>query len=79
MNFQKVPFLMQSKNISGGQDKEWRIKSLKQRIKIDLSTDDVITPLAIRYSYRLYKNCHTKSIKSMMENITHMFPLSVML
>lgn len=58
---------------------EARLDRLKQRIKIDLSTDDVITPSAIRYSYRLYKNCHTKSMQSMMENITHMFPLSVML
>ena len=32
---------------------EARLDRLKQRIKIDLSTDDVITPSAIRYSYRL--------------------------
>ena len=32
---------------------EARLDRLKQRIKIDLSTDDVITPAAIRYSYRL--------------------------
>lgn len=32
---------------------EARIDRLKQRIKIDFSTDDVITPSAIRYSYRL--------------------------
>ena len=32
---------------------ETRLDRLKQRIKIDLSTDDVITPAAIRYSYRL--------------------------
>lgn len=32
---------------------EARLDHLKQRIKIDLSTDDVITPSAIRYSYRL--------------------------
>ena len=29
---------------------EARLDRLKQRIKIDLSTDDVITPSAIRYS-----------------------------
>ena len=32
---------------------EARLDRLKQRIKIDLSTDDVITPAAIRYNYRL--------------------------
>ena len=32
---------------------EARLDRLKQRIKIDLSTDDVITPAAIRYSYPL--------------------------
>ena len=32
---------------------EARLDRLKQRIKIDLSTDDVITPSAIRYSYPL--------------------------
>lgn len=32
---------------------EAKLDRLKQRIKIDLSTDDVITPSAIRYSYRL--------------------------
>ena len=32
---------------------EARLDRLKQRIKIDLSTDDVITPSAIRYHYRL--------------------------
>lgn len=32
---------------------EARLDRLKQRIKIDLSTDDVITPSEIRYSYRL--------------------------
>ena len=32
---------------------EARLDRLKQRIKIDLSTDDVITPSAIRYNYRL--------------------------
>lgn len=32
---------------------EARLDRLKQRIKIDLSTDDVITPAAINYSYRL--------------------------
>ncbi len=32
---------------------EARLDRMKQRIKIDLSTDDVITPSAIRYSYRL--------------------------
>lgn len=32
---------------------EARLDRLKQRIKIDLSTDDVITPTAIRYSYPL--------------------------
>ncbi len=32
---------------------EARLDRLKQRIKIDLSTDDVITPSAIRYSYQL--------------------------
>lgn len=44
---------------------EARLDRLKQRIKIDLSTDDAITPSAIRYSYRLmfegrsiYRNLH---------------------
>lgn len=44
---------------------EARLDGLKQRIKIDLSTDDAITPSAIRYSYRLmfegrsiYRNLH---------------------
>ena len=32
---------------------EARLDRLKQRVKIDLSTDDVITPSAIRYNYRL--------------------------
>lgn len=32
---------------------EARLDRLRQRIKINLSTDDVITPSAIRYSYRL--------------------------
>ena len=32
---------------------EARQDCLRQRIKIDLSTDDVITPSAIRYSYWL--------------------------
>ena len=32
---------------------EARLDRLKQRIKIDLSTDDVIAPAAIRYSYPL--------------------------
>lgn len=32
---------------------EARLDRLKQRIKVDLSTDDVITPAALRYSYRL--------------------------
>ena len=32
---------------------EARLDRLKQRIKIDLFTDDVITPSAIRYHYRL--------------------------
>lgn len=32
---------------------EARLDRLKQRIKIDHSTDDVITPAAIRYNYRL--------------------------
>lgn len=32
---------------------EARLDRMKQRIKIDLATDDVITPSAIRYSYRL--------------------------
>jgi predicted nucleotidyltransferase component of viral defense system len=32
---------------------EARLDRLKQRIKIDISTDDVITPAAIKYEYKL--------------------------
>ena len=43
---------------------EARLDNLRQTIKIDISTDDVITPRAVEYNYKLMFEDRTISVMS---------------